>query len=75
VNVFYRITYRNGKIYIDRDRTDSINHIGGALSALMARDFTAEERRTFSIKREILGSSETATRSEVATKELELILQ
>ena len=75
MNVVYRITYPNGKIYIGQDRTNSINYFGSASSALVARDFTPEERRTFTIKREILWESETASRSEVTQKELELIRQ
>jgi hypothetical protein len=74
MNVVYRITYPNGKIYIGQDRTNSINYFGSASSALIAGDFTAEERRTFSIKREILWESDVASRSEVTKKELEFIL-
>ena len=47
------------------------NYFGSASSALIAKDFTLEERRTFTIKREILWESETASRSEVTQKELE----
>jgi hypothetical protein len=42
--VIYRITYPNGKIYVGQDRTDSINYFGSASSALIARDFSFEER-------------------------------
>ena len=75
MNVVYRITYPNRKNYIGQDRTNSINCFGSASSALIAGDFTAEERRTSSIKREILWESQSATRSEVTKKEFELILQ
>lgn len=75
MNVVYRITYPNGKIYIGQDRTNSINYFGSASSALIALDFTPEDRRTFTIKREILWESEIASRSEVTQKELELIRQ
>jgi hypothetical protein len=75
MNVVYRITYPNGKIYIGQDRTNSINYFGSASDALIASDFTPEERRTFSVKREILWESETASRAEVTRKEVELILQ
>ena len=73
MNVVYLITYPNGKIYIGQDRTNSINYFGSASSSLIAADFTVEERRTFSIKREILWESETASRADVSKKELELI--
>lgn len=74
MSVVYRITYPNGKIYIGQDRTNSINYFGSASSALIASDFTPDERSSFAIKREILWESETASRSEIAQKELELIL-
>jgi hypothetical protein len=75
MNVVYRITYPNGKIYIGQDRTNSINYFGSASDALIAKDFTDTERRTFSIKREILWESESASRAEVTKKEIELIVQ
>ena len=73
--VVYRITYPNGKIYIGQDVTDSINYFGSASDALIAQDFTREQRRSFAITREILWESQTATRAEVTRKEIELILE
>jgi hypothetical protein len=73
VKVIYKITYPNGKIYVGQDRTDSINYFGSASDALIAQDFTREERRDFSIRREILWESETATDAEVCAREAELI--
>jgi hypothetical protein len=74
VNVIYKITYPNGKIYVGQDRTDSINYFWSASSELIARDFTKEQRRDFTIRREILWESKTATRTEVTIKEVEFIL-
>jgi hypothetical protein len=73
MNVIYKITYPNGKIYIGQDRTNSINYFGSADDALIAKDFTTDERRTFTITREILWESETASRTEVCEKEVEFI--
>jgi len=73
MNVIYRITYPNGKIYIGQDRTDDINYFGSADSKLIAMDFTHEQRRSFTITREILWASETASQSEVSQKEIEFI--
>ena len=73
MNVIYKITYPNGKIYIGQDRTNSINYFGSADDALIAKDFTVDERRTFTITREILWESETASRTEVCEKEVEFI--
>jgi len=75
MNVIYRITYPNGKIYIGQDRTNSINYFGSASSELIARDFTPEQRCSFTITRDILWESETASRSEVTQKEIEFILR
>ena len=75
LNVIYKITYPNGKIYIGQDRIDSINYFGSADSELIAKDFTREERRDFTIRREILWESETAARAEVSRKEVEFIRQ
>ena len=73
MNVIYRITYPNGKIYIGQDRTNSINYFGSASSELIAKDFTWEQRQSFTITRDILWESETATRSEVTKKEIAMI--
>jgi hypothetical protein len=73
MNVIYKITYPNGKIYIGQDRTNSINYFGSADNALISKDFTEEQRRVFTITREILWESETASRTEVCEKEIELI--
>jgi hypothetical protein len=73
MNVIYKITYPNGKIYVGQDRTDSINYFGSADSAVTAKDFTREQRRRFTVTRQILWDSETATQAEVAIKEVELI--
>lgn len=72
MKIIYKITYPNGKIYIGKDVTDSINYFGSANSELIARDFTRDQRRSFTICREILWESETATDAEANAKELEL---
>jgi DNA modification methylase len=73
MNIIYRITYPNGKIYIGQDRTNSINYFGSASSERIANDFTNEQRRSFTITRDILWESETASRAEVTQVEIELI--
>lgn len=73
MKVIYKITYPNGKIYVGKDLTDSINYFGSASSDLIAKDFTREERRDFSIRKEILWESETASDAEVNRKEVEFI--
>lgn len=73
MKVIYKITYPNGKIYIGKDFTDSINYFGSASDQLIAKDFTREQRRDFTIRKEILWESATATAQEVNQKEVELI--
>ena len=75
MNVIYKITYPNGKIYVGQDRTNSINYFGSASSELIAQDFTREERRDFTIRKEILWESESTSHSEVSQKEIEFITQ
>jgi len=71
--IIYKITYPNGKIYVGQDRTNSINYFGSADDSLIAKDFDEESRRSFTIRREILWASETATRAEINAKEVEFI--
>jgi hypothetical protein len=71
--VVYKITYPNGKIYVGKDLTDSINYFGSASSALIEEDFPRETRQVFTVSREILWESATATDQEVAQQELKFI--
>lgn len=73
MKVVYRITYANGKIYIGKDLTGSANYFGSADSRLIQKDFTPEELRDFTIRKEILWESDTASDQEVNAKEVELI--
>jgi hypothetical protein len=73
MKVICKITYPNGKIYVGQDRTDSINYFGSANSDRIAADFSREQRRDFTIRREIIWESEVATDSDVTQKEIEFI--
>jgi hypothetical protein len=73
IKVIYKITYPNGKIYVGKDLTNSINYFGSAASHLIAEDFTPEQRRDFTIRKEILWESITASDTEVNKKEVEYI--
>ena len=73
MKVIYKITYPNGKIYVGQDLTDSINYFGSASSELIAKDFTREQRREFTIRKEILWESESASNSEVGQREVDFI--
>lgn len=74
MKVVYKITYPNGKIYVGQDVTGSAGYFGSPNGKLIAADFTKEELRDFTIRREILWESETATNAEVTEKEIEFIV-
>jgi len=75
MKVIYKITYPNGKIYIGKDLTDSINYFGSADSNYIEKDFTREERKVFIIKKEILWESDTVSDNEINQKEVEYVYQ
>ena len=74
MKVIYKIIYPNNKIYVGKDLTDSINYFGSACDGLIAKDFTRKQRRAFTIRREILWESETASDSEVNRNEVKYII-
>jgi hypothetical protein len=72
--VVYKLTYPNGKIYVGSDLTDDICYFGSANPDLIAQDFTRKQRRDFTVRRELLWESATASNSEVLQKEIKYIL-
>lgn len=51
----YKI-FANGKIYIGKDLTDSINYLDSANNELIEKDYTREEKKGFyNKKRNIMG--------------------
>ena len=73
--VIYKISYPNGKIYIGKDLVDSINYFGSADSKIIAKDFTREQRRDFTMRKEILFEAENVTDQEINQMEVEFIKQ
>ena len=73
MKVIYKIIYPNGKIYSGKDLTDSINYFGSASDKLIEKDFSREERRSFTITKEIIWESAVATAKVVNAKEVEYI--
>ena len=71
----YKITFPNAKIYIGQDRVGDINYFGGADPKLIRRDFTIEQMRDFTVRKEILWESDNATLQEMNRKEIEFILK
>jgi len=76
VKVIYKIIYPNGKIYIGLDLTDTLNYFGSANSKLIEQDFTREQRRDFTIRKEILLEfPDTTDNSEIYRHEIALIVE
>ena len=68
----YRITYPNGKIYVGSDMTDSLTYFGSVDTDLVARDFPAADRQSFTITKDVLWFGE-CSRSELVRREYTLI--
>jgi len=75
MKVVYKITYPNGRIYVGKDLTGTLNYFGSADSKLIEQDFSPEQRRDFSIRKQILWESESATDVEVNEREVEFIIK
>jgi len=60
---------------VGQDLTGSINYFGSANSAFVAADFTREQSRDFTVRKEILWESDTATDAQVDAKEIEFIME
>lgn len=73
VKAVYKITYPNGKIYVGLDLTGTLTYFGSANGSLVAADFDADQRRDFTVRKEILWESDTADDSEVRRREVEFI--
>jgi hypothetical protein len=71
--VIYKITYPNGKIYVGMDLTGSLNYFGSASSDLIERDFSVAEQCDFTVRKQVLWESMTASDAEVRRKEIEFI--
>lgn len=71
--VVYKITYPNGKIYVGMDLTGTLLYFGSVNRALVAGDFSPEEQRDFTMRKQVLWESDTATDAEVRRREVEFI--
>lgn len=72
----YKISYPTGKIYIGKDSIGSYRYMGSPDMDLVNADFLMlplEIRRSYSVHKEILWESETASEAELSAKEVELI--
>lgn len=58
LKVIYKITYPNGKIYFGKDLTNTLTYFGSVDSKLVEKNFTEEQRRDFTTRKEILFESD-----------------
>lgn len=71
-----KITYPTRKICIGKDSIGSFRYMGSPNPDLVNADFanpSPEQRRHYTIRKEILWKSETATEAELAAEEVEMI--
>jgi hypothetical protein len=73
VKWIYKITYPNGKIYVGIDLTGTFRYFGSPDSKRLEADFTPEQRRDFTIRREILWESKDAEDAAAKRMEAEFI--
>lgn len=72
----YKITYPTGKIYIGKDSIGSARYMGSPDMHLVNADFEAlpdNIRRDYTLRKEILWESDSATEAELSAKEVEMI--
>ena len=76
MKVIYKITYPTGKIYIGKDSVGSARYMGSPNPLLINTDFEnlpEEVRQSYSLHKEILWQSDTASEAKLAAKEVEFI--
>ena len=73
MKIIYKITYPNGKIYIGKDLVYKLTYFGSVNSNLVESDFTFDEQKDFSIRKEILFVSEST--EEINRLEVKYIIE
>ena len=71
--IIYKITYPNGKIYIGKDLTATLTYFGSVNSAIVETDFTLDEQKDFTVRKQILMESDDA--DEISKLERKFILE
>lgn len=72
----YKITYPTGKIYIGKDSIGSARYMGSPDMNLVNADFKTlpdHIRKDYTLRKEILWESDSATEAELSAKEVEMI--
>ena len=76
MKVIYKIIYPRGKIYVGKHSVGSFRYMGSPNLLLINADFAIlpdAQRMSYSLHKEILWQSGTATEAELAAKEVEFI--
>ncbi len=76
VKQVYMITYPTSKIYIGKDTIGSSRYFGSPDMDIVNEDFASlpdDVRRDYTIRKQILWESKTATDAELSAKEVEMI--
>ena len=69
----FKITFPNNKIYIGKDLSGTLTYFGGFDPLCVKADYVNIRMSHFTLKKEILWESETATDAEVAVREAQYI--
>lgn len=72
----YKITYPTGKIYVGKDSVGSARYMGSPDLEIVNEDFAKlpkEHQLDYTLRKEILWESVSATESELSAKEIEMI--
>lgn len=73
MKVNYKLTYPTGKIYIGKDSYGSFQYFGSPDINVINEDFSnllEEIRKDYSVRKEIIWESETASEGELTAKEI-----
>ena len=74
MKVIYKITYPNGKIYIGKDSTgDNLRYFGSPDREYLEKDFSWEQQKDITLRKEILFCSEDISDADLTKKETEFI--
>jgi hypothetical protein len=72
MKAIYKVTYPNCKIYIGKAIAGEVTFANDDIK-IIEQDFTKDELRDFTIRKEILWESDSASDEEVRSKEIEFI--
>jgi hypothetical protein len=69
----YKITFPNGKIYVGKDLTGTLTYFGSFDEDYVSKDFPEQQRKLFTITKEILWETTEQSDVEINKREVEFI--